>query len=54
VFLSFQEGLGVKARTTPDVSYNAAVNGGVLIFTTFVVGTPVGFSGAKGWDDATG
>jgi subtilase family serine protease len=113
---SFQEGLGLKARTTPDVSYNAAVNGGVLIFTTFegfpaffiiggtsagspqwasifalvnecraslglgprgfanpaiyslagvgfhdiivgnnkLVGTPVGFSAAEGWDDATG
>jgi subtilase family serine protease len=28
---SYQSGLGLTARTTPDVSYNAAVNGGVLI-----------------------
>ena len=28
---SFQSGLGLSARTTPDVSYNAAVNGGVLV-----------------------
>lgn len=28
---SFQSGLGLSSRTTPDVSYNAAVNGGVLV-----------------------
>ena len=28
---SFQSGLGLAARATPDVSYNAAVNGGVLV-----------------------
>ncbi|MDG7012587.1 MAG: S53 family peptidase [Nitrososphaerota archaeon] len=28
---TFQEGLGLTARTTPDVSYNAAVDGGVLV-----------------------
>ena len=28
---SFQSGLGLTSRTTPDVSYNAAVNGGVLV-----------------------
>ncbi len=29
---SYQNGLGLATRTTPDVSYNAAVNGGVLVF----------------------
>jgi subtilase family serine protease len=29
---SFQSGLGLPRRTTPDVSYNAAVNGGVLVY----------------------
>ncbi len=33
---SYQNGLGLKARTTPDISYNAAVNGGVLVYTTFL------------------
>ncbi len=28
---SFQRGLGLTSRTTPDVSYNAAINGGVLV-----------------------
>ena len=28
---SFQSGLGLTSRATPDVSYNAAVNGGVLV-----------------------
>ena len=28
---SFQNGLGLAARATPDISYNAAVNGGVLV-----------------------
>ena len=28
---SFQSGLGLTSRSTPDVSYNAAVNGGVLV-----------------------
>lgn len=28
---SYQSGLGLTSRTTPDVSYNAAVNGGVLV-----------------------
>src|SRR5579883_2692857 len=39
---SYQNGLGLKARTTPDVSYNAAVNGGVLVYTTFL-GSPILF-----------
>ncbi len=30
------------ARTTPDVSYNAAVDGGVLVFTSFL-GAPIWF-----------
>jgi subtilase family serine protease len=33
---SYQNGLGLTARTTPDISYNAAVNGGVLVYTTFL------------------
>ena len=28
---SYQEAIGLKMRTTPDVSYNAAVDGGVLV-----------------------
>jgi subtilase family serine protease len=28
---SYQSGLSLSSRTTPDVSYNAAVNGGVLV-----------------------
>ncbi len=32
---SYQTGLGLTSRTTPDVSYNAAVNGGVLVYTSF-------------------
>ncbi len=28
---SFQSGLGLSARTVPDISYNAAINGGVLV-----------------------
>jgi subtilase family serine protease len=38
---SYQSGLGLTSRTTPDVSYNAAVNGGVLVVALgglFVVG----------------
>lgn len=31
----FQQGMGLKSRTTPDVSYDAAVNGGVLVFVSF-------------------
>ncbi len=39
---SFQSGLGLSSRTTPDVSYNAAVNGGVLVYVS-VPGIPPGF-----------
>jgi subtilase family serine protease len=28
---AYQQGLGLSSRTTPDVAYNAAVNGGVLV-----------------------
>jgi len=33
---SYQNGLGLSSRNTADVSYNAAVNGGVLVRTTFL------------------
>ncbi len=35
---SFQNGLGLSSRTVPDVSYNAALDGGVLVYTTFLGG----------------
>lgn len=35
----YQSGLGLSSRGTPDVSYNAAVDGGVLVYTSF--GGPV-------------
>ena len=37
---SYQDGLGLSSRTTPDVSYNAAINGGVLVVNTAVLGEP--------------
>ena len=37
---SYQEGLGLSSRTIPDVSYNAAVNGGVLAAYS-ALGTPL-------------
>lgn len=37
---SYQNGLGLTARTTPDISYNAAVNGGVLVYYT-ALGVPI-------------
>ena len=39
---SYQNGLGLTTRTIPDVSYNAAINGGVLVFTSFL-GSPAFF-----------
>jgi subtilase family serine protease len=33
---SYQSGLGLSARGTPDVAYNAAVNGGVLVVWTAI------------------
>jgi len=38
----YQSGLGLTARTTPDISYNAAVNGGVLVYYT-ALGSPIWF-----------
>jgi len=40
---SYQGGLGLTARATPDISYNAAVNGGVLVANSSVFGVPVFF-----------
>ncbi len=47
---SYQSGLGLTSRTTPDVSYNAAINGGVLAFWSacstcygYPAGTELGF-----------
>lgn len=40
---SYQDGLGLASRTTPDVSYNAAINGGVLVVNSAVLGEPVFF-----------
>ncbi len=40
---SYQSGLGLSSmRTTPDISYNAAVNGGVLVFYS-ALGSPIWF-----------
>ncbi len=39
----FQSGLGLTSRTIPDVSYNAAVSGGVLVFWSALGGNNVGF-----------
>ena len=36
---SFQSGLGFPGRAIPDVSYNAALNGGVLVIGTIPDGT---------------
>jgi len=38
----YQKGLGLTSRTTPDVSYNAAVDGGVLTYWS-VVSSEAGF-----------
>lgn len=40
---SFQNGLGLTSRTVPDVSYNAAVNGGVLVVNSSLLGAPALF-----------
>jgi subtilase family serine protease len=39
---SYQSGLGLTARTTPDISYNGSINGGVLV-TYSALGTPLLF-----------
>jgi subtilase family serine protease len=36
---NYQSGLGLTARTTPDVSYNAAVDGGVLVVISALTGS---------------
>ena len=36
---SFQSGLGFSGRAIPDISYNAALNGGVLVIDTTPDGT---------------
>jgi subtilase family serine protease len=52
---SYQSALGLKKRTTPDVAYNAAINGGVLVANSNVVGTDMFFliggtsAGAPQW-----
>lgn len=40
---SYQAGLGLSSRTTPDVAYNAAIHGGVLVANSSVLGFPVFF-----------
>jgi subtilase family serine protease len=40
---AFQLGLGLTSRTIPDISYNAAINGGVLVFWSALGGNTVGF-----------
>jgi subtilase family serine protease len=39
---SFQNGLGLTTRTVPDISYNAAISGGVLVYST-ALGAPTWF-----------
>ena len=39
---SFQKGLHLRSRTIPDVSFNAAVNGGVLVYWSALGGSNVG------------
>jgi subtilase family serine protease len=40
---SYQSGLDLSSRTTPDVSYNAAIHGGVLVANSVVLGAPAFF-----------
>lgn len=40
---SYQDGLGLSSRTVPDVSFNAAINGGVLVANSAVLGEPAFF-----------
>lgn len=40
---AFQNGLGLGSRTVPDVSYNAAVQGGVLVANSTIAGFPAFF-----------
>jgi hypothetical protein len=40
---AYQSGLNLSSRSTPDVSYNAAVHGGVLVANGTVFGVPAFF-----------
>lgn len=40
---SYQSGLGLSSRGTPDVSYNAAIHGGVLVANSTLIGAPAFF-----------
>ena len=40
---SYQSGLNLSFRTTPDVSYNAAIHGGVLVANSTLLGVPAFF-----------
>src|SRR5262249_21725829 len=40
---SYQVGLGFGSRAIPDVSYNAAVDGGVLVYTSALGAAQAGF-----------
>jgi subtilase family serine protease len=40
---AYQNGLGLSSRTTPDVSYNAAIHGGVLVANSTILGFPAFF-----------
>ncbi|HVH11013.1 MAG TPA: S53 family peptidase, partial [Gemmatimonadales bacterium] len=40
---AYQNGLGLATRTVPDVSYNAAIHGGVLIANSTIAGFPAFF-----------
>lgn len=39
----YQSAMGLKMRTTPDVAYNSALNGGVLVANSSVTGTDMFF-----------
>ena len=40
---SYQSGLGLASRGTPDVTYNSAINGGVLVVNSALLGAPTLF-----------
>ena len=40
---TYQDGLGLSSRATPDVSYTAAIHGGVLVANTTILGVPAFF-----------
>ena len=40
---AFQAGLGLSSRTVPDISYNAAISGGVLVYWSALGGDAAGF-----------